>query len=210
MKKRLFRARGGFTLIEVATGVVIVATLTAAVVPVVVSQIDSAEPTRAGGDLASIAQGIETFHLNLNPAYPSDLYQLVKVPTALSTGVSKQMDGNEYLAKHAAAWIGPYISSNITSAASTLTTGFDATISTQLYWVKSAATWDNTNPVAGGVTKPSGADFIALKITNLTENEFERLDEILDGSISSTTGRFRYFLVSSAVNAYYFAVPYVD
>jgi prepilin-type N-terminal cleavage/methylation domain-containing protein len=208
MKRRMFRARGGYTLIEVATSVVIVAVLTAAVVPVIVKQIDNAEPTRVANDLNAMSKAIETFHMNLRPTYPSDLYQLV---SRISAASSVPMEDDVFLEKHVQAWLGPYINSTVPGLAAELTTGFGATIHGELYWVNSNAplVLGDTNPKQGGGIAPiAGADFIALKLTGLTVGEFSRLDMVLDGDASSSTGRLRYILDGDDVIAYFFAVPY--
>lgn len=188
MRKSLFRNRPGYTLIEVATSVTVVAILTAAILPVVVKQIDDAEPTRLANDLGSMAKAIETFHLNVRPTFPSDMFQLTTKITP-SSPASVNMNGGIYLAKHVDAWKGPYISVNFATLSSTLTSGFGATINSQLYWFDSSPGIATSTELAGG----QSADFIAIRIAGLTFDEFTKLNNIVDGSdFTSSTGRVRF------------------
>jgi prepilin-type N-terminal cleavage/methylation domain-containing protein len=205
--KTPFRNRRGYTLIEVATSVVIVAALTAAVLPVVVKQIDDAEPTRLANDLNSISKGIETFHLNVRPTYPSDLYQLT-TPITLSS--VQAGDGGVYLQKYVNAWKGPYITSNVVEGQA-LKSAFSADILTPLRLINSTETldWDeNTNPQLATASSLSGYDFLGLRINGLTEEEFNRLDAVIDGAVSSSTGRLRFAASGTVLSGTYSIVTF--
>ena len=68
--------RTGFTLVELLVTLILLGLLTAIVFPIVVQQIDDAEPTKVANDLANIKTGIEVFHLNVRPRWPGDLEDL--------------------------------------------------------------------------------------------------------------------------------------
>lgn len=203
MRKSLFRNRPGYTLIEVATSVTVVAILTAAILPVVVKQIDDAEPTRLANDLGSMAKAIETFHLNVRPTYPGDMHQLT-TPIVVSSS-DPQITGEQYETKHTLAWKGPYISVNFATVSSTLTSGFGAQINSPLYWFNSVSGVAEAGRQAHA--NAPGSDYIAIRISSITVDEFNKLNDVIDGTgFNSSTGRVRY----DGTAAYFLAVPFAN
>ena len=77
------RTQGGFTLIEIMVGGVILGILAALVVPQVMSRPDQAKVTVAKGDIKAVAAALDMYKLD-NFAYPSTqqgLEALVKKPS---------------------------------------------------------------------------------------------------------------------------------
>lgn len=179
----------GFTLVEVLVTVLILGLLAAVVFPVVIQQVDKADPTAASNDLANLRSGIELFSLDVRPKQPSELEHL---SDAIATTES-DVDGTSYESSDTDAWDGPYIDAAIgdgtSRTATSVATGFDAEL------VNGLAIYDQSaNSVASTTGGVSSADFIAINFEGLTSSDFTDLNDQIDGEGESTpedNGRLR-------------------
>lgn len=220
-------AEHGFTLVEVLVTVLILGLLAAVVFPVVVPQVNKADPTKASNDMANIRTGIEMFQLDVRPTEPGDVEDLVNGITSNDADVA----GTTFNSGQVDRWEGPYVDLTIPeidqASSSTepvaITTGFDADLLNDLYLYNSAST-----PSENTTTEPSSgvADFVALRILDLTVEEFEDLNDQIDGenevdgTDSQESGRLQ-FLDNPAVDldndgnnedsiTYFLAIPFSE
>lgn len=189
-------AEHGFTLVEVLVTVLILGLLAAVVFPVVVPQVNKADPTKASNDMANIRTGVEMFQLDVRPTEPGDIEDLINDITSNDADVA----GTTFNSGQVDRWEGPYVDltlPEIDQASSSsepvaVTTGFDAPLLNDLYRYNTGSTAsENTT------TEPTStdADFVALRILNLTSEEFEDLNEQIDGegeTGSQANGKLRF------------------
>jgi prepilin-type N-terminal cleavage/methylation domain-containing protein len=196
--------KAGFTLIELLVTLILLGLLTAVVFPVVVQQIDDAEPTKAANDFANIKTGIEVFHLNVRPTWPGDLEDLVhQVDGTFDNDVNANNFSNPN------KWNGPYIDAAValgtvagTGAQETgdaVTTGYGMAIQNQLVCYN--ATANTFQPAVGTQSCAAGTDFVALLIDGETTfqaaadnlpTEFTAIDELIDNEAGGwNTGKVR-------------------
>jgi type II secretion system protein G len=196
-------ARKGFTLIEILVVLILLAILAAAVFPVLTQQTDDADPVRVANDLSSIKTGVQTFRLDLRPEFPGDLEDLAHAP---ATATERSADGTVYGTTLPSRWNGPYIDAGLTAAATAqvtgnaIATGFGAQIQNEIVCFDRAP---GTN-AATGSTCVNGTHSVALRVTGLSADMFNRIDEVIDGTASDNNGNFRYV----GGDAYYFLSPY--
>jgi len=217
--------KAGFTLIELLVTLILLGLLTAVVFPVVVQQIDDAEPTKAANDLANIKTGIEVFHLNVRPKWPGDLEDLVHRVDGTTPEEDADITGTAFGTNHETKWNGPYIDAAIpvgpTTGSATqettdaVITGWGLVINNQVFCFDATPA---TNAVA--VTCTEGRDFVALLIDAMTINvtaetgsEFEALDDLIDNGDGVDAGKIRA-VDTDAIDAngneqlYYLVAPY--
>lgn len=181
----------GFTLVEVLVTVLILGLLAAVVFPVVVPQVDKADPTVASNDLANIRTGIEMFQLDVRPTEPGDIEDLANDITTADADVT----GTTFNSGQVDRWEGPYVdltASEIDIASSSsdpvvLSTGFEASMLNDLYRFDSNSTVEDNSPEPTA----SSADFVAIRIINLTADEFADLDDQIDDGDGASSGRLR-------------------
>jgi type II secretion system protein G len=220
--------RQGFTLIEMLVALILLGLLTAIVFPVVVQQIDDAEPTKAANDLANIKTGMDVFHLNVRPTWPGDLEDLVQ------TIDGADLDVQEAAYNNPNKWNGPYIDAPIVAGAAVtgdaVTTGYGMSIQAQVVCYDAV---NNTfqDPTATAVDCTPGTDFLAVLIDGATTfsaaqdnlpTEFVALDKLVDQDPqgdSWDTGKIRMaqtdgtaFPATGNVNAYivYLMAPFTE
>lgn len=214
--------RKGLTLIEVLVTLILLAILVAIVFPVVVQQVDDAEPTKAANDLTNIRTAIELFHLNVRPTFPGDIEDLA---TQISTLDTDADEATAFTApRDSVRWKGPYIDATVIStvqADTVIETGFGAGILNDiaLFNTLSNDADDFATPTS---TFPDDADFVALVIVGLSVTEFEAINDAIDGDgelngagagQSQTSGKLRFLDPDGAGGpdtAYYLAVPYTN
>lgn len=190
--QKVARGRRGFTLIETVVTVGIVATLAAVVVPQVVKQFDSADPTRTAEDLNSIKTAIETFGVNVRPHQPYDIEDLLNTVQVSTSAFDSTALGGRYSAADVANWNGPYLGlSALNTAAQTsalITTGYGATIRNRL------PAFDVGGTSVGGDTvdaTSANGDFVAVMIEGLSGAAFNTINELIDGPAESSVAQRR-------------------
>jgi prepilin-type N-terminal cleavage/methylation domain-containing protein len=196
--RKLTRNRPGLTLIEVLVTLILIGLLAAIVFPVIIQQIEDAEPTKIANDAANIKTGAEVFHLNVRPAWPATLVDLAH---AISTADS-DIGGTEYRQSQVDRWNGPYIDasldaglSSVLPAVNAVLTGFGLYVQNQLVCYDPAA-----NTFGTGVACSTG-DFVALLIGDSSDplkltagalpTEFTALDALVDGDDGHLAGKIR-------------------
>lgn len=189
--------RQGFTLIEVLVTLILLALLVAVVFPVIVQQIEDAEPTKVASDLANIRTGMELFHLNVRPFHPGDLEDLAHRIQDSSGDADQAVDGSVFSTGATNRWKGPYIDAAIPEGTTTagketgdaIETGFGLQVQNDLVCY---------NP---RVNKDRGINcgeesFVAVKLTGGTvggssDAEFDALDELIDDGDGNAAGKLR-------------------
>lgn len=191
-------AESGFTLVEVLVTVLILGLLAAVVFPVVVPQVDKADPTKASNDMANIRTGIEMFQLDVRPTEPGDIEDLVN---GIVAGTDGPVEGGTFNSGQADRWEGPYVDITIpeigTASSQTepvaVTTGFDAPLLNDLFLYNNASASSPADHTASEASE-SNADFVAIRILDLTNQEFTDLNDQIDGEDETgplTSGKLR-------------------
>ena len=205
--------RPGFTLIEIMVALMILSGLIAIMIPVVMDQATRGEPTRAGGDLSALGSALSMFRAH-TLSIPDDLEDLVNPP-----GVQDRLvDGRTYSISMLQRWNGPYLDVSMEEAGSadpfspdSIPTGFKAFISPALALFDGIA--NDSLPLAAA----DDANFVALMIRGLDAQEFEALNDLVDGDAeadgspgcvrcSHDRGNLRWDASSQV--AYYLAIPF--
>ena len=218
--------RSGFTLVELLVVLILLGLLTAIVFPVVVQQIDDAEPTKIANDLANIKTGVEVFHLNVRPRWAGDLEDLVHQIDAAN---DEDIQGS--LITTVNKWKGPYIDAVIpegTVAAqqesgNAILTGYGLQIQNEIVCYNVTA---NTYQAANGaITCVEGTDFVAILIGGADVDdvapygaEFTAVDNLVDNGDGPASGKIRAAEIGGAVLdatpgtelIVYLAAPYTD
>ena len=210
-------SRAGFTLIEILVTLILLSLLVAAVFPVVTQQLGQADAPRLANDLASVRSGIEAFNANVRKGFPGDLEDLIYEPVTSGTGGGDvDVDGDNYISQLSNRWNGPYADFTATEATSAASgnlfeSGFSAFVDYDLtcFNPASGADGDATTSCASGY-------FVAAKINELTLTDFEKVNELFDGSsetssttVARTAGKLRCFVSGTECSpAFYLAVPF--
>lgn len=167
----------GFTLVEVLVALLLVAVLTATVAPVIVQQLERRHVPLLVNDLTRIGTGIELLHLNLYPAFPSDVEDLLYRPDGEDVQIDFVTPYPERLRRR---WAGPYI--GMLSVAEggdvwqeELLTGFDGRIQSGFYCFDS-----NLNQEMASCADAAGI-WVAIKVQQVRASEFEQANDIVDG-----------------------------
>ena len=108
-RTRKRRRNGGFTLVEVAVGLVLIALLAGVLIPAVLNRLDSGQATTLATNLSALDEAIGTFRQDVG-RYPS---QLVHLGTAPAVGT---LDTCDRVIPNVAAWNGPYLARAVTTA----------------------------------------------------------------------------------------------
>lgn len=201
------RAQAGFTLIEVLVVLILVALLAAAVFPVVTQQLRDGDPVRVTRDLGAIKTGVESFNLNVRPAFPGDLEDLVHQVSTSDAQITTTSFGTGHINR----WDGPYIDAALgvssTAAGDAIATGYGAVIQNDLVCLGS-----DTTVVAGGSC--ASGNFVAAKITGLDTTQFNAVNRLVDGEIQTGAdarvgGKLRCTQDGSeCVPSYYLIAPF--
>lgn len=205
--------RRGFTLIEIMVALMILSGLIAVMVPVVMEQSRRGEPTRVAGDLTAIGSALSMFRAHALTV-PDDLEDLTN-PIDPS---DRQLSGIPYSSSMMSRWNGPYLDTpmELRGAADILSpdsiqTGFKAFIAPTL------ALYDGLANDSLPTFAVADANFVAIMVRGLSAEEFETLNDLIDGegertgtpgcvSCSFDRGNLRYDPASEVT--YYLSVPY--
>lgn len=168
----------GFTLAEILIALALIAILAAVLLPTVAGQILKGDAARVMQDLDAVRSGIDQFLADVH-RYPGKYSDLSKAVVANDVADHSDINGNAYTTGLAARWSGPYVTKDTMSAV--VETGFGGTIHN--VFVKRP----NTNNV----------DYVTVRIFGITEADFLRIDEQIDGpsatvTIAKETGLFRF------------------
>ena len=169
----------GFTLVELLVALIIVAVLSAFVVPDVINRVDDGDPSRVAADMVDIGTAIELFKVDMKTVMPSDLEDLIRTPQTDST------DQPITLVKYTsnARWDGPYMKKVISDSA-TIGTGFGGAILDELYLVAVATGTSGqkgVNTLARNPTNCTNANYVSVAITGIDSVDFEALNDVIDG-----------------------------
>lgn len=205
--------RRGFTLIEIMVVLMILAALIAILVPVVMDQARRGDPTRAGSDLNTMASALSMFRAH-TLTVPDDLEDLVNPITP----TDRRLTGEPYSASQLRRWDGPYLDTPMEEWGAgnplnpdSVPTGFGAYIAPVL------ALYDGLRNDSLPRAAFEDANFVAVVIHGLSADEFERLNDLLDGEAelagapgcvrcSYDRGSLRYDPAFGLT--YYLAIPY--
>lgn len=179
------RGRKGFTLPEVLVTLAIVATLAAVLLPALNSQLSKGDAGRGASDLVSLQTAIGAFASDVR-RYPGALSHLSVVPLATDLDIN----GTAYGAGLVARWKGPYLSKSLVSGA--LPTSFGATI--RGTFIKE-------------LLPPANAtNYLRIHFDPIAQADFNKIDEILDETVSSTAGQLQWSTGPADTGKFY-AVP---
>lgn len=197
----------GFTLIEVLVTVLILGLLAAVVFPVVANRAGDADPAVVANDLANLRTGMELFQLDVRPALPGDLEDLVN--QIATDGSDQTPDAQSFTTGQQTRWNGPYVDLSVPDglnpASSAKETAFNGSV------INDLDLFDvETNTVT---TTVSNADFVSIRITGLATAEFEDVNDQIDGdnepdgtgaSDSQSIGKLRFI----GGDAMFLALPF--
>lgn len=205
--------RSGFTLIEIMVALMILSGLIAIMVPVVMDQSKRGDPTRVAGDISAVGSALSMFRAHTQ-TLPDDLEDLAN-PITVS---DRQINGNNYSQSMIQRWNGPYLDTPMEergagdpTSPDSIPTGFKGFISPV------TALYDGLTNDSLPVVASSDANFVALMIRGLSAEEFETLNDLIDGeaeedgtsgctSCSYDRGNLRYD--ANRELTYFLAVPY--
>lgn len=190
MKKR----DKGFTLLEVLVVVAILALLAAAILPIVLNQLQRGDPVRLSTDMTDLQSAVRLFRLDVRPSrIPGDLEDLTQPIDSLDADVTNE----PYSRREMDRWDGPYVDFQfpflgIARPDTThLSTGFAGRIHTDLILFDiSADPGIHARTDADGDTIPVDAplanleanrDWAAVAVSGLDETDFESANDEVDG-----------------------------
>ena len=172
----------GFTLIEIMVALMILSGLIAIMIPVVMDQSRRGDPTRVGGDLNAISSALSMFRAHVLTV-PDDLEDLANPITV----TDRQITADPYSSSQIERWNGPYIDMSLEvwgagdpTSPDSIPTGFTAFIAPVL------ALYDGLANDSIPLSAAGDANFVALIIRGLTAEEFERLNDLIDGDAELT------------------------
>jgi prepilin-type N-terminal cleavage/methylation domain-containing protein len=175
------RARRAFTLPEVLVTLAIVSLLAAVLIPAVAGQIGKGDVGRTVQDLTAVQTGIQQFLSDVH-RYPGKISNLsVKITTS-----NKDITQTVYNAALVSRWKGPYMAKDTstfgaTSGCLAACTGLATALGGVL--VDSLSKFTNTG---------QAVDYVAVMIYGIGLSDFNKIDEIVDGTVSATSGLLRF------------------
>ena len=169
----LRRGAGGFTLVEIAVGLVLIALLAGVLIPAVLSRLDSGQATSLATNLTALDEAIGTFRRDVG-RYPS---QLVHLGTAPAVGT---VDTCNRVIPNVAAWNGPYLARAVTSAG--IRSG-NSTIQ---------------NAIARSPTTFSSTGTMLINVSDVDQLVAEELERSFDTTVDYAAGAIRWTAVGGS------------
>src|SRR5437867_897090 len=108
----MLKSKHGFTLAEILVALVIIALLTAVIIPTVGGKLRQSQATAIADELTNLTTAINAYRQNVL-RYPYKLDLLTNTPVA---GVSQDICGTLMVATNVSKWQGPYLSRPITTS----------------------------------------------------------------------------------------------
>jgi len=179
--------RWAFTLFEILVALVIVALLTAVIIPTVGGRLRQSQATAIGDELTNLTTAINAYRQNVLK-YPNKLDLLTNTPVA---GTSLDICGSAMVATNVSKWQGPYLARPITTG-----TDFpvgDATVNDQLV----------RNP--SGVQ--TGVGLLQIKIDVVDTVAAVALEAQFDGNADFTTGSILWTRTNPGVGTLTYSIP---
>lgn len=179
--------RAGFTVMEVLVALVILVTLTAIMLPAVVTNISTANSTNLAANLKTINTAIMQYRENTG-RYPLQLTQLITRPTTSS------LDACSFTlpSSSVAAWSGPYIGLSI--GANGIQSG-DAVISNNL----------QRNPLVSTSSTPNGV--LQLSVGSVTGANATDVEGVFDTGNDLDHGTITWIPTTGVIGTLTFAIP---
>lgn len=200
-------------MIEIMVALMILSGLIAIMIPVVMDQAQRGEPTRLAGDLSAVGSALSMFRAHVL-TLPDDMEDLANPITV----TDRQLNSLEYSSSMVRRWNGPYLDTPMEErgpadrfSPDSLQTGFKAFIAPVF------ALYDGLSNDSLPVLAAEDANFVAIMVRGLDAEEFETLNDLIDGEAevmgvpgctlcSFDRGNLRYD--PAAEITYYLAVPY--
>jgi type II secretion system protein G len=191
MRNRILNTRPGFTLIEVLVTLVLIALLVGVIVPSVINQLGSGEPTRVAQDLEAVRSGVKLFRV--------DVRRFPHTPEQLTVAPANWIDSTDYGASVIPnplidRWNGPYLE---------MGSMVDGGAAVDTMYIALSAMADDTF----STDVWSGNNWLYLGFSNLTAEQAQAISEVIDGDTitanDDTGGRVRW----SGTQLLYYIVP---
>lgn len=188
--KRYLNGRGsesGFTLIEVLVVIALLAALVAIVAPQLFEQLDKGDATQVTSDLESVSSSIKAFRVDVSPAFPGDIEDLVSPISSAETSLA----GSPYNSGQVNRWNGAYLEVNLATSVSAssdvaFTTGFGGNV---------------LNGLSTGTPPGGSGNWVTITVNDVSTEGCEVIEtQVGDGNTS--TGRY----TCSGGNLTFFAV----
>lgn len=178
--KRHLEDRGterGFTLIEVLVVIALLAALVAIVAPQLFEQLDKGDATQVTSDLESVASSVKAFRVDVSPAFPGDIEDLVS-PVSSSAG-DASLAGSGYNPGQENRWNGPYLEVNLASGTTAsndvaFTTGFGGNV---------------RNGLSTGTPPGGSGTWVTITVNDVSTAGCDVIETQVDDG-SSTSGRY--------------------
>jgi prepilin-type N-terminal cleavage/methylation domain-containing protein len=181
------RRLAGFTLAEIIVALTLIALLAAVLLPTVAGQILKGDASRVVQDLNAVRAGAEQFVADVH-RYPGKYSDLSKLITTSNTDIL----GSTYPSGLVARWSGPYVTKDTLSAV--IETGFGGNI-------------QNTFTT---ITHTNNISYLTVVVVGISANDFDKVDEVVDGPSVSPAGRtsgLLRFVSNVADSTRFLAVP---
>jgi prepilin-type N-terminal cleavage/methylation domain-containing protein len=160
----------GFTLAEILVALALIALLAAVLLPTVAGQILKGDASRISQDLNGVRSGMEQFLADVH-RYPGRYSHLSQ---SVTTG-DLDANGTAYPNGLTKRWSGPYVTKD-TSDGGYIESGFAARLI------------DPFLKMAYG----NGTDYVTIRISQIAEADFNRVDATIDGTVDATKGILRW------------------
>lgn len=176
------RKKQGFSVAEILVALMIMALLSAVLIPAIGGHVRRSDAGRIAADLTVVQSAIHSFAGDIH-RYPANVSELMNAVTGLSTDVN----GAPFPANLTPKWKGPYL---------------ERDPSTSLGVV-------GLNTTFGTLVGANGITYLTIMLTSVPSTDFGNIEAILDEgtatSTSSTAGAVRYSAGTTTLT--FLAVP---